>query len=108
MRNRMVATLIMGTVLLSGCVQTIAESRVRSALVDAGLNDSTADCMAERMVDRLSIGQLKKLERVKARPGEKAKGLSVSDYLDRVRRVGDAEVVTVTASSAGLCAIGIG
>ena len=94
--------------LLGGCVQTIAESRVRSALVDAGLNDSTADCMAERMVDRLSLNQLKKLERVKARPGEKAKGLSLNDYVNRVRRIGDAEVVTVTASSAGLCAIGIG
>ncbi len=103
------SAIVLATALaISGCVQTIAESRVRSALVDAGLNDGTADCMAERMVDRLTIDQLKKLERVKARPGEKERGLSLSDYLARVRRVGDAEVVAVTASSAGLCAIGVG
>ena len=56
--------------MLGGCAQTIAEGRVRSALVDAGLSERNADCMAERMVDRLSIDQLRKLEQVKARPDE--------------------------------------
>ena len=107
MRKSMIAVAA-GSLILSGCVQQIAESRVRSALIDAGLNERTADCMAGRMVDRLTIEQLQKLERVKARPGERESGLSLTDYLERVRRVGDAEVVTVTASSAGLCAIGIG
>lgn len=91
----------------SGCVQTIAESRVRTALVDAGLNERNADCMAERMVDRLSIDQLRKLERLKAQPGERERGLSTREYLERVQRVGDAEVVAVTATSAGLCAAGL-
>jgi len=94
-------------VMLSGCVQTIAESRVRSALVDAGLNSSNADCMAQRMVDRLTIDQLRKLERLKAEPGEANIGLSPAQYLERVRRVGDSEVIAVTATSAGLCAAGL-
>ena len=93
--------------MLSGCVQTIAESRVRSALVDAGLDNRNADCMAERMVDRLSIDQLRKLERLKAQPGERNNGLSLAQYLERVRRVGDNEVIAVTATSAGLCAAGL-
>lgn len=92
---------------LAGCVQQIAESRVRTALVDAGLGDKNADCMATRMVDRLTIAQLRKLEGMKAKPGEREKGLSLRDYVSRVRRVGDAEVVSVTASSAGLCALGL-
>lgn len=91
-----------------GCVQTIAESRVRSALVEAGLSDRNADCMAGRMVDRLTIGQLKKLEALKARAGEREKPVTIAQYVERVRRVGDAEVVAVTASSAGLCAVGLG
>lgn len=93
--------------LAAGCAQTIAEDRVRSALTDAGLSDRNARCMAERMVDRLTIDQLRKLERVRAREGERSANLSLAEYVERVRRVGDAEVVAVTASSAGLCATGL-
>jgi hypothetical protein len=85
----------------AACVERIAESRVRSALLDAGVAEGTADCMAGRMVDRLTISQLRKLEALK---GEKR---SVGDYLNAVRRVGDPEVVGVTASSAALCSTGL-
>lgn len=84
----------------SGCVEKIAEHRVRNALVHAGLSEGNADCMAHRMVDRLTIKQLRKLE---ALQGEKR---SVADYVIAVRRVGDPEVLGVTASSAALCATG--
>jgi hypothetical protein len=84
----------------SGCAEKIAEHRVRSALVRAGLSEGNADCMAERMVDRLTIKQLRKLE---ALQGGKR---SVADYVIAVRRVGDPEVIGVTASSAALCATG--
>lgn len=103
-----VALVVVSALALSGCVQTIAESRVRSALAEGGLSDKNATCMAERMVDRLTIAQLKKLERVKAQPGEREKPVSIGEYVTRVRRVGDAEVIAVTASSAGLCAVGLG
>ncbi len=103
------AALILATALaLSGCVEAIAESRVRSALSEAGLSDRNADCMAERMVDRLTIDQLRKLEGLKARAGERERPVTLAQYVERVRRVGDAEVITVTASSAGLCAVGLG
>lgn len=86
---------------VTGCAEKIAESRVRSALVDAGLSEHNADCMAHRMVDRLTISQLRKLE---ALEGEKR---SLADYVEAVERVGDAEVLSVTASSAALCATGL-
>lgn len=92
---------IAGLAVITGCVQKIAENRVRSALVGAGLSESNADCMAHRMVDRLTIDQLRKLE---ALQGDKR---SLADYVLAVRRVGDAEVIGVTASSAALCATGI-
>lgn len=91
---------------LAGCVQTIAEGRVRSALSEAGLSARVSDCMAGRMVDRLTIAQLKKLEELKTRAGERDP-VTVRQYLARVRRVGDAEVLGVTSSSAALCATGI-
>jgi hypothetical protein len=95
-------------VLLTGCVQKIAENRVESALLKAGLDQRTSTCMAERMVDRLTIGQLRKLEGLQARTGEPIRPTTLKGYIDRVRRVGDAEVLAVTTSSAGLCAVGLG
>jgi hypothetical protein len=85
----------------SGCVEKIAEHRVRNALLDAGLSERNSDCMAHRMVDRLTIHQLRKLE---ALQGEKR---SLADYVLAVRRVGDAKVIGVTASSAALCTTGL-
>jgi hypothetical protein len=58
-------------------------------------------CMATRMTDRLSLMQLNKLRKLK---GEKR---SLGDYVDAVRKVGDAEALSVTASSAALCATGL-
>ncbi|MBC2668680.1 hypothetical protein ACFOON_15575 [Novosphingobium piscinae] len=87
---------------LAGCVERIAESRVRSALVGAGLSEPTSACMARRMVDRLTIAQLRKLQ---ALQGPKR---SLADYVAAVRRVGDPAVIEVTASSAALCATGFG
>ena len=92
---------------LAGCAQRIAESRVRTALTDNGLSDRNAACMAERMVDRLTIEQLKKLEGLKPRAGEPKRPTGLRDFVRRVRRVGDAEVIAVTSTSAGLCATGL-
>ena len=96
------AMLAAAPLLLAGCVQRIAESRVRTALVGAGLSQDISTCMARRMVDRLTIAQLRKLE---ALQGPKR---TVADYVLAVRRVGDADVIEVTASSAALCATGFG
>lgn len=88
-------------VALPGCVSKLAYGQVKSAMVDAGLSDANAACMASRMTDRLSLGQLQKLKQLK---GEKR---SLFDYVAAVRRVGDSEAIQVTASSAALCATGL-
>lgn len=98
---RRAALVFLAALALTGCVSKIAYPRVKSALVDAGLSDGNAACMADRMTDKLTIGQLRKLEALK---GDKR---SVMDYVSAVRRVGDAEVLAVTASSAALCTTGL-
>ena len=95
------ACILVALLAATGCAERIAEGRVRSALLDAGLSEKNADCMAHRMVERLTIGQLRKLE---ALHGEKR---TISDYVIAVRRVGDAETLAVTTSSAALCAAGL-
>jgi septal ring factor EnvC (AmiA/AmiB activator) len=85
----------------SGCAEKVAEHRVRAALVNAGVSEDDADCMARRMVDRLTIAQLRRLEALR---GEKR---SLADYVGAVQRVGDSEAIAVTVSSAALCATGL-
>ena len=84
----------------SGCVSKLAYGRVKSALVESGLSDANASCMAERMTDKLTILQLRKLQALR---GEKR---SLSDYVAAVRKVNDPEVLAVTATSAAVCASG--
>ena len=87
---------------LAACAPSkLAYGRVKSALLDAGLSEKNAACMAGRMTDKLSIGQLKKLERLK---GDKR---SVMDYVSAVRRVDDVDAIEVTVSSAALCTTGL-
>lgn len=88
--------------LLAACAPSkLAYGQVKSAMVEAGLSEPNAECMATRMTDRLSLVQLNKLKKLK---GEKR---SLGDYVNAVRKVGDAEALSVTASSAALCATGL-
>jgi hypothetical protein len=96
--------LLISVVLLAvtaGCAQQVAEHRVRAALRGAGLSERNADCMAHRMVRKLTIHQLHELEALK---GEKR---SVADYVIAVERVGDARAIAVTAKSAAVCELGL-
>jgi len=96
------ATLAALAVVLVGCTPAkLAEGRVRSALMDAGLSQPNAACMAERMTDRLTLGQLRKLQALQS-PKR-----SIADYVMTVRRVGDRELIEVTVGSALLCAAGL-
>jgi hypothetical protein len=81
------------------------QSRVRTALLNAGLSKPVATCMAQRMVDRLSLGQLQKLSRLSALRDTKISQLTVGDFLKKTRSLGDSEIFAVV-STAGLgCAI---
>ena len=91
-----------GLVALAACTPSkLAYGTVKSALRDAGLSESNSACMAERMTDRLTIGQLQKLKKLKGADR------SLGDFVAAVRRVGDSEALEVTASSAALCATGL-
>ncbi|GAO56012.1 MULTISPECIES: hypothetical protein [unclassified Novosphingobium] len=91
-----------GALALAACAPSkLAYGQVKSAMMDAGLSEANSACMATRMTDRLSLGQLQKLKQLK---GDKR---SLFDYVSAVRRVGDAQAIEVTASSAALCAVGL-
>jgi hypothetical protein len=96
------APLLLIALSLSACA--VPEDRLRTGLVNAGLPRPLAACMAERMVDRLSLAQLMRIADLpRAREAE-----SVDKFLRRIRSLGDPEIVAVATSSAALCATGFG
>ncbi|QPC99513.1 hypothetical protein [Qipengyuania soli] len=90
----------------TGGPERVARQRIESELVARGLPQPMAECMATRMSEQLSIAQLRKLEALKPEAGEADVPMTVAGVLERVRRVGDPEVVEVTATSAAICAFG--
>ncbi|OBX20428.1 hypothetical protein A9995_01545 [Erythrobacter sp. QSSC1-22B] len=91
-----------------GGVEEVTERRVETALVEAGVPQEQAGCMAARMTERLTLNQLRKLERLGAQQGETPVPLSPGEILTRVRRVDDPQAVEVTATAAAICALGFG
>jgi hypothetical protein len=92
-------TLFFAAMALVSCATP--EARVRTGLVNAGLSEPMAACMAERMVDRLSLIQLRRLGDLPYARDER----SVAGFLHRVRALRDAEIWGVTSAAAAVCAV---
>ena len=88
---------------LSACATP--ETRIRTALMDAGLSQPIAACMADRMVDRLSLVQLNKLNGLKKLRGQDMRKVTVEDFLRRTRSLQDPEILGVATSSGLICAV---
>lgn len=89
--------------LLSGCATP--ESRVRSGLVAAGVPRPVAACMAERMVDRLSLLQLRRIGRLSDLRGANVDQMRVEQILRRSRALQDPEIWAVVSTSAAICVL---
>ncbi len=81
------------------------ETRVRKGLMNAGLSEPVSACMADRMVDRLSLGQLNKLNGLgklkKRAPGD----VTFSEFVKQTRALQDPEIVGVVTSSGVICVV---
>ena len=97
-----IAVLSLPLLALAACATP--EARLRTGLVNAGLSQSIASCMAERMVDRLSLLRLRRLGSLSTLKDKRMSDLSLNQFLHKVRALKDPEILTVTTSSAALCA----
>ncbi len=88
---------------LSACATP--ETRVRTALIDAGLPRSIATCMAQRMVDRLSIGQLQRLSHLSGLNERTIGQMTVREFIRKADALGDPQILTVVTTAGLGCAI---
>lgn len=75
------------------------QARLRAGLVNAGLSRPMAACMAERMAERLSLMQLRRVGDLPYARDER----TVTGFLRRVRALGDPQIVTASASATTIC-----
>ncbi|MDE0934116.1 MAG: hypothetical protein OSA47_11005 [Novosphingopyxis baekryungensis] len=89
--------------LLTACATP--QTRVRNGLTGLGLAYPMADCMAERMVDRLSLSQLNRLSSLDAFKGRQPGDVSMNEFIRATRGLQDPEVLGVVTSSGAICAV---
>ena len=97
--------LILAVVAVSGCGLVSPEAKVRDRLRAAGVKPHMADCLAPKLVRKLSTAQLEALGRVAKLPHEDKHHLSIGDLEDRLQAAGDPRVVDVVARVGLACAI---
>lgn len=93
------------SLLLMSCATVSPESRLRTGLIDAGVSPRMAGCMAERMVDRLSLAQLRRLQSLASLRKSHMGDMTVDRFLFKVRALEDPEIFAVTSKAAIVCAI---
>ena len=91
--------------LLAACAGP--ESRVETALRNAGLSPGVSRCMAGRIVDKLSVGQLLKLRSLGGLADRPVEDVSAREFLRRVRALKDPEIVSVVSASLARCSLGV-
>jgi len=88
---------------LAGCATP--ETRVRNGLMSAGLSAPISACMADRMVDRLSLGQLNKLNGLGKLRKRNAGDVIFKEFVKQTRSLQDPEILGVVTSSGVICAV---
>ena len=96
---------VLGLPLLALAACSPIQDRTRDGLIAAGLSPKLAGCMAKPMAEQLSVPQLRKPASIGRQPGE---GGGRKQLLKRLRALDDPEIVSVTATAAALCSVGLG
>ncbi|SCW69105.1 hypothetical protein SAMN02927924_02174 [Sphingobium faniae] len=73
--------------------------------MDAGLSPRMAGCMAGRMVDRLSMSQLRKLQSLASLRNVDMREVTLDRFLHKVRALEDPEIFIVTSKAALSCSL---
>lgn len=80
------------------------ETRVRKGLISAGLSEPMSRCMAGRMIDRLSLLQIRKLDGLGKLRKQDAGDISFNEFVKRTKGLQDPEILGVVSSSGVICA----
>jgi hypothetical protein len=81
------------------------ETKLRNSLMNAGLSPPVASCMADRMVDRLSLVQLRRLSSLSSLKERHLREMTIDEFIYRTRALQDPEILQVVTASGLRCVI---
>lgn len=90
---------------LSACATMSPEAKVRTRLMEAGLSRPMAGCMAERLVDRLSMQELRRLNSLSKLGTRRVGDMTIDELLHRLSALNDPHILKVVAKAGLGCAI---
>ena len=99
------AAILAFALLASACSTISPEARVREKLVDAGVRPELADCMAGKLVRKLSDDELRQLAHVAKLPRDHPGHMSFDELSGRLRALDDPHIVSVVTRVGLGCAI---
>lgn len=73
--------------------------------MNAGLSSGQSACMADRMVDKLSLIQLRRIASLRNFQKERIGDMTADRFLHNIRSLGDTEILSVATRAALSCAI---
>ena len=79
------------------------QARVESGLVNAGLEPARAACMADILVDRLSIGQLRKLGDLADLKSQAGKDVTIGYLVANSKALQDPEILAAAIEAFTRC-----
>jgi hypothetical protein len=88
---------------LSACASP--QSRLESGLRSAGLSPKLSACMADRMIDKLSLLQLKRMSSLSNFKDEGLRDMTLDRFLYNIRALEDPEIMSVTTKAGLSCAV---
>ena len=90
---------------VAGCATPSPEARIRARLIEVGLSRPMASCMAERLVDRLSVGELRRLGSLVKLGNRDIGEMTVDEFIHRIRALQDPHILKVVTTAGLGCAI---
>ena len=102
---KIIAPLVLVSLITLAACATAPQSRIEAGLMDAGISPRMAACMADRMADRLSLVQLRRLQSLTKVGRTDVRSISIDQLLFRIRALEDPEIFAVTSKGALVCAI---
>ena len=98
-----VVALLSFAVLASGCITTRKQSEVDSALRDVGFSEDDARCLASRAGRRLTVRELRSLQRAASAMEQPVREMPVGEVIDAIRNNVDPETLSVISRFAQEC-----
>ncbi len=83
------------------------ETRLASGLRDAGMGQRSSKCLAHEMADDLSLGQLIKASKLGRFRDQRARDMSISEFLKATRALQDPDILRIASIAAAVCALRI-